>query len=84
MKRKRSWNHLWSLLRSAPRLLGSSRVPIREKALFVGLAALYWVIPLDFLPFIPIDDILFTMILMPWFAKRAAKYEQENDSHNHR
>lgn len=62
------------LFRSAPRLLLSPRVPLKEKGIFVGLALLYWVMP-DVMPFMPIDDILFTMILMPWFSKRVMKYD---------
>ncbi|TDL57280.1 hypothetical protein QJQ58_00950 [Paenibacillus dendritiformis] len=62
------------LFRSAPRLLLSTRVPLKEKGIFVGLVLLYWVMP-DVMPFMPIDDILFTMILMPWFSKRVMKYD---------
>lgn len=62
------------LFRSAPRLLFSPRVPVKEKGIFVGLVLLYWVMP-DVMPFMPIDDILFTMILMPWFSKRVLKYD---------
>ncbi|CAH8772129.1 hypothetical protein ACE3MS_22020 [Paenibacillus dendritiformis] len=62
------------LFRSAPRLLFSTRVPLKEKGIFVGLVLLYWVMP-DVMPFMPIDDILFTMILMPWFSKRVMKYD---------
>ena len=72
---RRPWNNLWWLISSVPRLLASRNVPIWEKALFVGLVVLYWIMP-DVLPFMPIDDILFTFILMPWFAKRSLKYEQ--------
>ncbi|MDU5143426.1 MAG: hypothetical protein E6230_14700 [Paenibacillus dendritiformis] len=62
------------LFRAAPRLLLSPRVPLKEKGIFAGLVLLYWVMP-DFVPFMPIDDILFTMILMPWFSKRVMKYD---------
>lgn len=67
--RRVSW-----LVRSAPRLLFSPRVPLQEKGIFVGLVLLYWAMP-DVMPFMPIDDILFTMILMPWFSKRVMKYD---------
>ncbi|NKI22590.1 hypothetical protein HFN20_15425 [Paenibacillus dendritiformis] len=62
------------LFRAAPRLLLSPRVPLKEKGIFAGLVLLYWVMP-DFVPFMPIDDILFTMILLPWFSKRVMKYD---------
>ncbi|MEW9106611.1 MULTISPECIES: hypothetical protein [Paenibacillus] len=75
---KRSWQRLWLLLSSVPRLLTSKRVPFWEKAIFVGVIAIYWIIPFDLIPFMPIDDIIFTLILLPWFSKRALKYENAN------
>lgn len=40
-----------------------------DKLLFTIPALLYWVLP-DFMPFIPIDDIGVTMLLMGWFTAR--------------
>jgi hypothetical protein len=62
------------LFRSAPRLLCSPRVPLQEKGIFVGLVLLYWAMP-DVMPLMPVDDMLFTLILMPWFSKRVMKYD---------
>ncbi|MDF2938817.1 MAG: hypothetical protein K0Q90_4190 [Paenibacillaceae bacterium] len=54
------------------RLLSSSRVPLKEKLLFVIPAAVYWVMP-DVLPLIPLDDIAVTLLLAGWFATRMEK-----------
>lgn len=75
---KRSWQRLWLLLSSVPRLLTSKRVPFWEKAIFVGAIVIYWLIPVDLIPFMPIDDIILTLILLPWFSKRALTYEDPN------
>ncbi|AWB44124.1 hypothetical protein DCC85_07760 [Paenibacillus sp. CAA11] len=72
------WRKIWSLrhwahvFRKVPGLLASPRVPARDKLLMVVPAALYWVLP-DVLPFIPIDDMAVTMLLMNWFVERAEK-----------
>lgn len=71
---KRTKGRLLTLFQSAPTLLLSPKVPWKMKALFVGAVLLYWVLP-DLLPLLPIDDVLFTIIVIPWFAKRAAKYD---------
>lgn len=47
----------------------SSEVTLGDKLLFTVPALLYWVLP-DFMPFIPIDDIGVTMLLMGWFVSR--------------
>ncbi|MEF2965575.1 hypothetical protein V3851_06995 [Paenibacillus sp. M1] len=75
------WSKIWSLrrwgyvFRRVPRLLRSSRVPITDKLLLVVPALLYWVLP-DVLPFVPIDDMAVTMLLMNWFVERAERKEQ--------
>ncbi|MDK8182441.1 hypothetical protein [Paenibacillus sp. UMB4589-SE434] len=76
---KRTWGRLWFLFRSAPALLGSRYVPFKLKFFFVGAVFLYWIMP-DLMPFMPIDDIVFTMVLIPWFSKQAKKYEPPNAS----
>ncbi|GIO84320.1 hypothetical protein J25TS5_12520 [Paenibacillus faecis] len=37
---------------------------------------MYWVLP-DVLPFIPIDDIAVTMLLMNWFVDRAERKDSQ-------
>lgn len=70
------WSRLWSfrhwgyIFRRVPRLLRSRRIPLLDKLLLVVPALVYWVIP-DVLPFIPIDDIAVTMLLMNWFVSHA-------------
>ncbi|MNT97965.1 hypothetical protein D3C72_2404280 [compost metagenome] len=53
-------------------MLTSPRIPLLDKLLLVVPALVYWVIP-DVLPFIPIDDIAVTMLLMNWFVSRAER-----------
>lgn len=75
------WSKIWSLrhwghvFRRLPALLRSSRIPLMDKLLLVVPAILYWVLP-DVLPFIPIDDMAVTMLLMNWFVSRAERKEQ--------
>ncbi|WP_338542938.1 hypothetical protein [Paenibacillus tundrae] len=72
------WRRLLSLkrwsevFRRLPRLLRAKEIPIREKLLFIIPALLYWVLP-DVMPFMPIDDIGVTLILMNWFVSRAER-----------
>lgn len=72
------WKRLWSLrhwghvFRRIIPLLRSPKVPIGEKLLFFVPALVYWVMP-DALPFIPLDDIAVTMLLMNWFTDRAER-----------
>lgn len=75
------WSKIWSLrhwghvFRKLPGLLRSPRVPLLDK-LLLGMPALaYWVLP-DVLPFIPVDDIAVTMLLMNWFVGRAEQKDQ--------
>lgn len=44
-------------------------IPLREKALLLVPAALYWVLP-DVLPYVPLDDIAVTLFLSNWFMRR--------------
>lgn len=63
------WSHVF---RRLPALLTSSEVSKRDKMLFLVPALLYWILP-DALPFMPIDDIGVTMLLMNWFVSRAER-----------
>lgn len=68
----RYWSHVF---RRTFRLLASSKVPVGEKLLLLVPAIVYWIMP-DVLPFIPIDDMAVTMLLMNWFSTRMEnKYE---------
>ncbi|WP_229106311.1 hypothetical protein [Paenibacillus sp. 1001270B_150601_E10] len=71
----RTFGRLWMLFRTAPQLMLSSKVPLHLKAIFGGAIVLYWILP-DLMPFIPIDDMVFTMILIPWFTRIAEKYQR--------
>jgi uncharacterized membrane protein YkvA (DUF1232 family) len=53
-------------------LLFSGKVPFREKLLFVIPALVYWVAP-DLFPFMPVDDIAVSLILMNFFTNRVEK-----------
>ncbi|MBY9082518.1 hypothetical protein KIH86_11660 [Paenibacillus sp. HN-1] len=60
----------WSnVLRGTWRYVASPRVSLSDKLLFVVPVALYWVLP-DVMPFMPIDDIGVSMLLMAWFVSR--------------
>ncbi|MBR2564387.1 MAG: hypothetical protein IKE29_07175 [Paenibacillus sp.] len=63
------WAHVFKRL---PRLLRAPQIPLGEKLLFVIPALLYWVLP-DVMPFMPVDDIGVTLILMNWFVSRAER-----------
>lgn len=72
------WSKIWSVRRWAhvfrrlPGLLFSPRVPLTDKLLLIVPAALYWVLP-DVMPFIPIDDMAVTLLLMNWFVDRVER-----------
>ena len=70
------WSHI---IRRLPALLTSSKVSMLDKMLFLVPAFLYWVLP-DVLPFMPIDDIGVTMLLMNWFVTRAERKYSINAS----
>lgn len=74
MKMQKLWSlKRWShIFRRLPRLITSSKVPLPEKLLFLVPAGLYWVLP-DVMPFMPVDDIAVTMLLMNWFVTRAER-----------
>lgn len=63
------WKHTFQLVFA---LLKSSEVSFRDKCVFIIPVVLYWICP-DVLPFIPIDDIAFTMFVTEWFASSMAK-----------
>ncbi|MCU6794673.1 MULTISPECIES: hypothetical protein [Paenibacillus] len=65
----RNWGHVFQ--RIIP-LLFSSKVPLREKLLFVIPAVVYWVAP-DLLPFLPVDDIAVSLLLMNFFTDRVER-----------
>ncbi|MGP0585082.1 hypothetical protein [Paenibacillus timonensis] len=65
----RHWSHIFR--RTLP-LLTSGKIPFTDKLLLVVPALLYWVLP-DVLPWIPIDDMAVTMLLMDWFVTRAER-----------
>ncbi|MGG1941233.1 hypothetical protein ABFY57_16265 [Paenibacillus polymyxa] len=65
----RQWSHVF---RRIPRLIISSRIPLGEKLLFAVPVLLYWILP-DVMPFMPIDDIGVTLLLMNWFVTRAER-----------
>jgi hypothetical protein len=54
------------------KLIMSKKVAVRDKLLFLIPVVVYWVIP-DVMPFMPIDDIAFTMIIAEWFAVRMGR-----------
>ncbi|CAG7650515.1 hypothetical protein ACFQI7_22170 [Paenibacillus allorhizosphaerae] len=65
----RRWGHVFS--RIVP-LLRSPKVPLGEKLLFAVPALVYIVMP-DVLPYLPIDDVAVTLLLMNWFTSRAER-----------
>lgn len=75
------WSKIWSLrhwshvFRRLPGLLRSPRVPLTDKLLLIVPALLYWVLP-DVLPFIPVDDMAVSMLLMNWFVSRAERKDR--------
>ncbi|WP_046215691.1 hypothetical protein [Paenibacillus wulumuqiensis] len=59
-----------NVFRKLPGLLTSRELPLREKLLFAIPVLVYWVMP-DVMPFMPIDDIGVTLLMMNWFVSRA-------------
>lgn len=71
----RRWSHVFECIF---KYLLSPSIAVGDKLLFFIPAALYWVLP-DFMPFMPIDDIGVTMLLMNWFVGRIErKYPELN------
>lgn len=62
----RRWSHIFTRIW---RYLISSQISLGDKLLFLVPVLLYWVLP-DVMPFIPIDDIGVTMLMMSWFVSR--------------
>ncbi|MBW4083214.1 hypothetical protein [Paenibacillus sp. S150] len=60
------WSHIF---RGSWQYVISRDVAVADKLLFTVPVLLYWVLP-DFMPFLPIDDIGVTMLLMGWFVSR--------------
>lgn len=65
----RHWKMTFTLIY---KLLRSRDVAVRDKLLFLVPVIVYWIIP-DVMPFVPIDDIAFTMIIAEWFAGRMGR-----------
>lgn len=67
------WSHVFQRIWG---YLASGEVAMGDKLLFLIPVILYWVLP-DVIPFLPIDDIGVTMLLMNWFVGRIErKYPQ--------
>ncbi|MDF2814692.1 MAG: hypothetical protein K0Q81_892 [Paenibacillus sp.] len=78
MRKLLSLRHWAQVFRRVFRLLGSNKVPVYMKLLLVIPALLYWILP-DVMPFMPIDDIAVTMLLMNWFSSHLeGRYELED------
>ncbi len=63
----KQWLHVFKKL---PGLLTSRELPLKEKMLFLIPVLAYWIMP-DVMPFMPIDDIGVTLLMMNWFVSRA-------------
>ncbi len=53
-------------------ILFDSRVSFGKKFIFIFLVSIYWLLP-DLLPFVPLDDLLFTFLGSLVFMKMAKK-----------
>ncbi|KOY13245.1 hypothetical protein [Paenibacillus xylanivorans] len=71
-RRLLSFKRWTQVFKRLPRLLRAPQIPLGEKLLFIIPALLYWVLP-DVMPFMPIDDIGVTLLLMNWFVSRAER-----------
>jgi hypothetical protein len=65
----RHWGATFSLIY---KLIMSRQVLWWEKLIFIVPVAVYWISP-DLMPFLPVDDIAFTMIIAEAFASRMAR-----------
>lgn len=65
----RHWRNTFTFIY---RLLTSKKVAVRDKLLFLVPVIVYWIVP-DVMPFVPVDDIAFTMIIAEWFAVRMGR-----------
>lgn len=68
-----SLRHWTNTFKQVFKLLLSGQVKWWEKALFLIPVILYWLIPSDLIPLLPVDDIGITMILAHWFAERISR-----------
>jgi len=71
-RRLLSFKRWTEVFKRLPRLLRAPQIPLHEKLLFIIPVLLYWVLP-DVMPFMPIDDIGVTLLLMNWFVSRAER-----------
>ena len=77
MKKLLSLRHWGATFKLIFKLITSSQVLWWEKLIFVVPVIIYWISP-DLMPFLPVDDIAFTMIVAEAFASRmATKYNIE-------
>jgi uncharacterized membrane protein len=53
-------------------ILFDPRVKFGKKFIFILLVSIYWILP-DLLPFVPLDDLLFTLLSAAAFMKLANK-----------
>ena len=58
------------------------RVSSTKKMIFLTILGLYWIFP-DLIPFLPLDDLLVTL-LGTWVFMRSARSDTENTAHNHK
>lgn len=72
MNKLLSLRHWGATFKLIFQLITSSRVLWWEKLLFIVPVAIYWISP-DLMPFLPVDDIAFTMIVAQAFASRMAR-----------
>lgn len=54
------------------RLLIDPRVSRQKKLAFPLIIFAYWILP-DVMPFLPLDDLLFTVLMTYWFTRSAEK-----------
>jgi len=54
------------------KLLLDPRVSRKKKLAFPLIIVAYWILP-DILPFLPMDDLLFTVLMTYWFTRSAER-----------
>ncbi len=72
MKKWLKWTTWTRMVSRTFHYLRSPRIPLREKALLLVPAVLYWVLP-DVIPHVPLDDIAVTLLLSNWFLNRVER-----------
>ncbi|UUZ93829.1 hypothetical protein LJK87_03820 [Paenibacillus sp. P25] len=65
----RRWGHVFRRILPC---CGHPGFPCTKSSLFAVPAIIYWVMP-DVLPWVPIDDMAVTLLLMNWFTARAER-----------